>query len=170
MSERDTEAQAGAGDEGAAGQEGRRMQIEKVYLKDVSFESPAAPGLFSAASTLQPQVSLQLNTETQQVGDTLYDLTLVVTVTGTAEERTIFLVEVKQAGLFRIEGFEEEQRAQLLGAYCPSILFPFAREVVADLVQKGGLPQLVLQPINFEALYAQHQRQQGGAEPSPAEE
>ena len=147
---------------GAEAGDGRRFQIQKVYLKDVSFESPAAPGIFSADTDVQPQVSLQLNTESQRVGESLYDITLAVTVTGATDERTLFLVEVKQSGLFLVEGFDDEERGHLIGAYSPSVLFPFAREVVADLVQKGGLPQLVLQPINFDAVYAQHRQRQGG--------
>ena len=153
----------------AARDDERGFQVQKIYLKDLSFESPAAPGLFSADANLQPEVSLQLNTETQRVGEAIHDLTLVVTVTGSTEERTVFLVEVKQAGLFQVSGFSEEERAHLLGSYAPSILFPFAREVVAEVVQKGGLPQLVLQPINFDALYAQQQQRKASADTSEAD-
>jgi len=134
----------------------RRVNIQKLYVKDVSFESPAAPGLFSSDSDWQPEISMQLDTETQQVGENLHEVALSVTVTAGEAERTAFLVEVKQAGLFEISGFDDEDHARLLGAYCPGMLYPFAREVVADLVQKGGLPQLVLQPINFDAIYAQN--------------
>jgi len=147
---------------GEAGAQDQRFRIHKIYLKDVSFESPAAPAIFSADAEVQPQVNLQVNTETQRVGESLYDVTLLVTVSGEDRTRTVFLVEVKQAGLFDIAGFAEADRGQLLGAQCPSILFPFAREVIADLVQKGGLPQLVLQPINFDAVYAQQLQQREG--------
>ncbi len=140
---------------GAADSEEQRFRIQKIYLKDVSFESPAAPAIFSADAEVEPEVNLQLNTATQRVGESLYEVTLSVTVSGEDSTRTVFLVEIKQAGLFDIAGFAEAERGQLLGAQCPGILFPFAREVIADLVQKGGLPQLVLQPINFEAAYAQ---------------
>ncbi len=147
----------------AAGSGDQRFQIHKVYLKDVSFESPAAPGIFSADADLQPQIGFQINTETQRVGEDVFEVTLSATVSGEQDERTIFLVEVKQAGLFEIAGFSEGDRARLLGAQCPSVLFPFAREVIADLVQKGALPQLVLQPINFDAVYEQQRQQQSDA-------
>jgi preprotein translocase subunit SecB len=141
----------------AQGTDQTRFQIEKVYLKDVSFESPAAPGIFSADSDWQPSINLKLNTEQQHCGQDLFEVALKVTVTATQGERTAFLVEIQQAGLFRISGIEAQGLAHLLGSYCPSVLFPYAREVVGDLVQKGGLPPLVLQPINFDALYAQQQ-------------
>ncbi len=148
-----------AGTDSAQGQ--RRLQIMKLYLKDASFESPAVPGLFSADSQpQQPKVDLQLNTEIQRVGENLHEVVLVATVTGTDEQRTLFLVEIKQAGLFAIEGFAGDELDHLLNAYCPGTLFPYAREAVADLVNKGGLPQVMLQPVNFDALYLQHRRQQ----------
>jgi len=139
------------------------LRVNKVYIKDLSFESPAAPQIFRNEAEEQPQVSLQLNTETQQLDEQLYEVTLVVTVTGSNSSRTVFLAEVKQAGLFHIEGFSDSDRDQVLGAYCPGTLFPFAREAIAEVVQKGGLPQLVLQPINFDALYAQQQRERQAA-------
>jgi preprotein translocase subunit SecB len=143
----------------------RRFLIQKIYLKDVSFESPAAPGIFSRDNTMEPKISLQLNTESRQVGENLHEITLIVTVTSADDDRTAFLVEVKQAGLFEVSGFADLDHAHALGSYCPSILFPYAREVIAGLVQKGGFPQLALQPINFDALFAQQmqkQRQQAG--------
>ncbi len=139
--------------------EQQRFHIHKIYLKDLSFESPAAPAIFSTNAEVQPQVNLQVNTETQRVGETVYEVTLSITVSGEDSTRTVFLVELKQAGLFDIAGFTETERGHLLGAQCPSVLFPFAREVIADLVQKGALPQLVLQPINFDAVYAQQLQQ-----------
>ena len=144
--------------EGADAQ--RRFQIQKLYVKDVSFESPAAPGIFSSDSDWQPGISLQLNSEQQQCGDNLYEVVLTVTVSATEGERTAFLVEIKQAGLFHVAGIEGDALAHLLGSYCPGVLFPYAREVVSDLVQKGGLPPLLLQPINFDALYAQRRQEQ----------
>lgn len=154
------ETNTAAGAAADAAEDQRRVQIRKLYLKDASFESPAAPGVFAADSGYQPKVDLQLNTENQRVNEGLHEVVLVVTVTGSDPERTVFLVEVKQAGLFSVEGFSQGELHQIIGAYCPSILFPYAREVVSELVQKGGLPQLVLQPVNFDALYAQHRRQQ----------
>ena len=152
-------------DEQAAGGEGdRRFRIQKLYLKDVSFESPAAPGIFGSGSDWQPEVGFQMNTEHHQVGETLHEVVLGLTVTATHGERTAFLVEIKQGGLFDIAGFEAEGFQHLLGSYCPGILYPYARQAVADLVQKGGLPQLVLQPINFDVLYAQQRERQASAD------
>ncbi len=143
---------------------GRRFQIQRLYLKDVSFESPAAPGIFSAGSDWQPQISFQLNTEHNQVGETLHEIVLGVTVTAQHGDRTAFLVELKQAGLFDIAGFEGEEFEHMLGSYCPGILYPYVRTAVGDLVQKGGLPQLVLQPINFDVVYAQQRARKQSAD------
>jgi len=147
---------AAAGDGDATADAGQRVfRIRKLYLKDVSFESPAAPGIFSGDSKAQPRISLQLNTENQQVGEHLYEVVLITTVTAADDDATAYLVEVRQAGLFEIDGFADIDHAHAIGSYCPSILFPYAREVVASLVQKGGFPQLALQPINFDAVFAQ---------------
>ncbi len=143
---------------------GRRFQIQKLYVKDVSFESPAAPEIFGSGSDWQPQINFQLNTEHNQVGETLHEIVLGVTVTARHGERTAFLVELKQAGLFDIAGFEGEEFEHMLGSYCPGILYPYARAAVADLVQKGGLPQLVLQPINFDLVYAQQRERRQSAD------
>lgn len=143
----------------------RRFHVQRLYLRDVSFESPAAPAIFAADSGWNPQVDLRLDTETRRIDERRHEVTLIVTVTASDGEATAFLVEVRQAGLFEVEGFGEDELDHLLRAYCPGVLFPFAREAVADLVQKGGLPQLLLQPINFEALYARHRaRQKEGAD------
>ncbi len=171
--------QAGTGD-AAAGATGdgseRRFRIQKLFLKDVSFESPASPGIFSRDSEIQPKVSMQLNTENRRVGEDLYEIVLGVTVTSADDEQTAFLVEVKQGGLFEISGFPDMEHAHAIGSYCPSILFPFAREVVAGLVQKGGFPQVSLQPVNFDALFAQQlqrekqrREQEGGADAAAAD-
>lgn len=142
----------------------RRFQVQKLYLRDVSFESPAAPAIFAADSGWNPQVDLQLDTEIRNVDERRHEVTLIVTVTASDGDATAFLVEVRQAGLFEVDGFGDDELDHLLRAYCPGLLFPFAREAVADLVQKGGLPPLLLQPINFEALYARHvARQKEGA-------
>lgn len=147
----------------------RKFRIQKMYLKDASYEAPAVPGFFSRDNNLEPKIGLQLNTEHRALTETLHEVTLVLTVTAadSEQDRTVFLVEIKQAGLFEIEGFAGEELSHLLGSYCPGMLFPFAREVVSGLVQKGGMPALQLQPINFDALYAEHmaKRQQGDAAP-----
>jgi preprotein translocase subunit SecB len=137
-----------------------RIEIERFYLKDVSFESPHTPDIFTAAGDWKPQMNLQLQTEAKHVADDRFEVALRVTVTATANEQTMFLVELQQAGLFRLSGFDDATRKQLLGTACPNMLFPFARENLDHLVQKGGMPQLLLQPINFEALQAQQAAQQ----------
>ncbi|MCW9012536.1 MAG: protein-export chaperone SecB [Gammaproteobacteria bacterium] len=141
----------------------QQFAIQKIYLKDVSFESPNAPGVFSDGQW-QPEVNVQLNTEGKSLSDGIHEVILTVTVTAKQQENTAFLVEVKQAGVFQMSGFPQEQLGGMLGAYCPEVLFPFAREAIADLVAKGGFPQLLLSPVNFNALYMQHQQQQAQGE------
>jgi len=138
------------------------FKIQRVYLKDVSFESPMTPGVFTQKSQWQPQVALNLHTETAKLEDDLYEAVLTVTVTVKNGESTVYITEVKQAGLFLIKGLPEAQMGHLLGSFCPTQLFPFAREEIYSLVQKGGFPQLPLEPVNFDALYAQHQKQKQG--------
>lgn len=148
MSDDDTKTQASA--------PVQQFNINRLYIKDLSFESPAAPELFTTIEKWNPHINLQINTETRGVGDDIYEVVLSVTATASVEDKTAYLVEIKQAGLFLIKGFEKSQRDGLLGSHCPGTLFPFAREVISGLVAKGGFPQLVLEPINFDALYAQH--------------
>lgn len=137
----------------------QQFSIQKIYLKDVSFESPNAPAIFSETQ-FQPEINVQINTETKMVTEGMHEVVLTVTVTAKQNAKTAFLVEVKQAGLFQMTGFEKEQMGGMLGAYCPETLFPFARETIADLVTKGGFPQVLLAPVNFNAMYMQHQQQQ----------
>ena len=137
----------------------QQFAIQKIYLKDVSFESPNAPVIFTGGE-FQPEINVQINTEAQTVSEGMHEVTLTVTVTAKQNDKTAFLAEVKQSGLFQMSGFEQEQMGGMLGAYCPEALFPFARETIADLVAKGGFPQVLLSPVNFNALYMQHQQQQ----------
>lgn len=136
----------------------QQFAIQKIYLKDVSFESPNAPAIFTEGQ-FQPEVSVQINTEAKTVSDNLHEVTLTVTVTAKQDDKTAFLVEVKQAGLFQMSGFEQEQLGGMIGAYCPEALFPFARESIASMVAKGGFPQVLLAPVNFNALYMQQKQQ-----------
>lgn len=136
----------------------QQFAIQKIYLKDVSFESPNAPAIFTEGQ-FQPEINVQINTEAQTVADNMHEVTLTVTVTAKQADKTAFLAEVKQAGLFQMSGFEQEQMGGMLGAYCPEALFPFARETIAALVAKGGFPQVLLAPVNFNAMYMQHQQQ-----------
>ena len=137
----------------------QQFAIQKIFVKDVSFESPNAPAVFTEAEW-KPEVNVQLNTETKAISDDLHEVTLTVTVTAKQLEKTAFLVEVKQSGIFHMTGFAEDQMGGMLGAYCPETLFPYAREAISDLVTKGGFPQMLLSPVNFNALYMQHQQQQ----------
>ncbi len=141
----------------------QQFSIQKVYVKDVSFESPNAPTVF-ADGEWTPEVNLQINTTHNSVGNNVHEVSLKITVTAKQNKKTAFLVEITQSGIFNITGFPPEQLAGMLGAFCPETLFPFAREVISDLVVKGGFPQLLLAPVNFNALYAQHiQKQQTAA-------
>lgn len=137
----------------------QQFSIQKIYLKDVSYESPNAPTIFTE-SEFKPEINVQINTEAKTVAENQHEVTLTVTVTAKQNDTTAFLVEVKQAGLFHMAGFEQEQMGGMLGAYCPEALFPFARETIADMVAKGGFPQVLLAPVNFNAMYMQHQQQQ----------
>jgi preprotein translocase subunit SecB len=134
----------------------QQFNIKKLYIKDVSFESPVAPELFANLANWNPHINMQINTETRALDDDIYEVVLSVTATATIEGKTAYLVEIKQAGLFLIKGFEKPLRDGLLGSHCPGALFPFVREAISGLVAKGGFPQLLLEPINFEAVYAQH--------------
>lgn len=140
-------------------EEQKNFQIQKLYLKDVSFESPNAPMVFSEQDWA-PEINVQLNTETQSVGDNVIEVVLKVTVTAKHKESTAFLVELQQAGVFTLEGFTDEERGSMLGSYIPNLMFPFARESISSLVIKGGFPPLLLAPVNFDALYQQHLQQQ----------
>ncbi|ARB44483.1 protein-export chaperone SecB [Alloalcanivorax xenomutans] len=144
-----------------ADQQEKVFQLQRVYLKDASFECPGAPEIF--LQEWKPKVNVQLNNNARRLGDSNeYEVEVTVTVTAKdeGEEKTFYLVEVKQAGIFTLVGIEGEERNQLLGAYCPNLLFPYVREVVSDLVSKASFPQMVLQPLNFDALYQQQRQQQ----------
>ncbi|MBK5936343.1 MAG: protein-export chaperone SecB [Halorhodospira halophila] len=166
MAENNGNGSTGATD---AGQR-QRFQIAKMYLRDVSFEAPSAPEAFR--DEWKPQLDVELGTRHQPLGENTYDVVLTVTVTARNNERTAYLCEVKQGGVFRLEGFPEADMERVLGAYCPAQLFPFAREAINDLVVKGGFPQLLLAPVNFESLYQQQKqrREQGNADSAPAGE
>lgn len=138
-----------------AAPQGPQISLQKIYLKDASFESPKAPEIFKNGEW-QPEVNLQVNTETAPLDDANFEVCLTLTATAMQGEDTIYLIEVKQAGIFTMQGFEQEQLQAVLATFCPANLFPYAREAISNLVEKGGFPQLLLQPINFDALYQQH--------------
>lgn len=138
----------------------RELNLQKIYIKDISFESPQAPAIFTDGGDFQPQVNMNLSTEAKGLGGDNFEVTLSITVTLTQDDKTLYLAEVQQAGLFTAKGFPEAERGPLVGIYCPNILFPYAREAISDVVTRGGFPQFLLAPVNFEALYAQQQQQQ----------
>ncbi len=134
--------------------------IEKIYLKDVSFESPASPAIFT--DDWKPEINMDLNSQGQPISDNVYEVELRITVTAKNNDNTAFLVEIKQCGIFSISGMDEANLNGMLGSFCPNILFPYAREAISDLVTKGGFPQLLLSPVNFDAIYAQHLKNNQG--------
>ena len=139
----------------------RNLSIIKIYVKDFSFESPQTPGVFNTQEWA-PATNLNLPSSHSPVSDTLHEVVLTITVDAKIkeEDKTIFLVELQQAGLFEISGYNQEEMGALIGSFCPNVLFPFAREAIANTIQKGGFPEFVLQPINFDALYQQSLQQQ----------
>jgi preprotein translocase subunit SecB len=150
-------------------QQAKQFNILKIYIKDVSFETPNSPGIFTQTFTqqLEPKVDFNLNTSFKALENGLFEVSLTVTVTFKLEDKTAYLAEVTQSGLFTIIGFGDQEIGPMLGSFCPNILFPFARETVADLVTKGGFPPMLLAPVNFDALYMQHVQQQQAAAPGP---
>ena len=135
--------------------------IEKLYIKDLSIEVPHAPEIYLERET--PQVEIQLGTAGRGLGDGAYEVVLTVTVTAKLEDKTVFLVEIGQAGIFRIVNVPDEQVEPLIAVACPNILFPYAREAVSDAVTRAGFAPIVLQPVNFEAMYMQRLQEQASA-------
>jgi len=151
-------------DTGAEEELSGQFAPQKIYVKDLSFETPHSPDIFK--EEWNPGVNMNLSSDANPVDDKLYEVVLTVTVTVTMGEKTAYLVEVRQAGIFHIDGFPDEIITRMVAIVCPNILFPFARELVSDLVTRGGFPQLLLAPVNFEALY---QQQKNLASPGEAE-
>jgi preprotein translocase subunit SecB len=149
---------------GAVGADQAQFSIQKIYVKDVSFEVPSAPQIFSEPG--QPQLELNLNQKVGRVADGMFEVVLGVTLTCKLADKTIYLAEIQQAGLFALAGFDDRTLDMMLGTYCPNVLFPYARQFLGELVAQGGFPPFYLQPINFEALYAEGLRrraEQGAA-------
>ena len=142
----------------------KQLILQKIYIKDLSFESPRSPGVF--ASNVSPQTKLNIKSSASEVAPDTQEVTLTLTVEAVNEDKTLFMLEIEQAGLFRIQGYSAEEARMLIGSYCPGTLYPFAREAISDVITRGGFPQLLLQPINFDALYAQvlKDRADGGSE------
>lgn len=140
----------------AAGNENQnqpQFALQRIYLKDLSFESPNSPLVFQ--EQWKPQVNLDLNTGHTKVSDNQYEVVLSLTVTTKLGDKVAYICEIQQAGVFLVQGIEGPQLGQMLGAYCPNILFPYAREAIDSLVNRGSFPALMLAPVNFDAIYAQ---------------
>ena len=152
---------AGVGQDNPA----RELNIERIYIKDLSFESPNAPQIFLEQQ--QPEVDLNLTSNVHGLDNGRYEVVLSVTLTVRAGDRTVYLAEIQQAGVFQVRGFADEEKGQLLGSYCPYTLFPYAREAVSDIVTKGGFPPFLLSPVNFDAIYAKHVQQQAEQSTEP---
>ena len=133
------------------------FQIEKIYVKDLSLELPNAPQIFMQGEN--PQLEIQVRNEGQKFADALYEVVVTVTVTAKVGEKTLFLAEAAQAGIFSLRDISEADIGPLLGIACPNILYPYVREAISDLVTRGGFPPVLLAPVSFEALYTQ--RSQG---------
>jgi preprotein translocase subunit SecB len=145
--------------------QGAQLSLQKVYLKDASFEVPGAPQIFQ--ETGQPQIQLNLQQQVGVLAENVYEVVLTVTVTCKLAEKTAYLAEVQQAGVFGVAGFDQQNRDAVLATYCPNVLFPYARTAVSNLIQDGGFPPFLMQPINFESIYAeQMQRRAQGTAPN----
>ena len=144
-------------------QSGPHLAIERVYLRDASFESPRAPGVFD--STWTPQVQVDINSRSSRLDDVRHEVVLTLTLKALIEDEVAMIVELQQAGVFRLEGMDDDIRAQALAVACPNVLFPYAREAVDGLVMKGAFPPFMLAPISFEALYAEAKRRRAAQQP-----
>ncbi len=137
--------------------EQKQFSIQRIFVKDISLETPNSPMIFT--EKWEPNVEFNLSSNATSVQENLFEVILNITVTVKVGEKTAYLVEISQAGLFGLVGFPEEEMGPMLGSFCPNTLFPYAREVVSDLVIKAGFPPMLLAPVNFDALYAQHMQQ-----------
>lgn len=143
--------------EGSSGQPA--FQIQRIYVKDLSFEAPNTPQTFR--EPWKPEVKVDIDSESRNIEEDIFEVILKITVNVQLAQQNAFVVETHQAGIFTLKGFPEEAREHALGSMCPNILYPYARETVSDAVSRGGFPQLLLAPVNFEALYMQKKSQAG---------
>jgi preprotein translocase subunit SecB len=151
--------------QGNGSAQGAQLSLQKVYLKDASFEVPGAPQIFQ--ETGQPQIQLNLQQQVGVLAENVYEVVLTITVTCKLADKTAYLAEVQQAGVFGVAGFDQQNRDAVLATYCPNVLFPYARTAVSNLIQDGGFPPFLMQPINFESIYAeQMQRRAQGTAPN----
>ena len=165
MAENDNPQPQAAAVEGNGAAPQVRFGVQRIYIKDSSFEAPDTPECFRRA--YNPQINFSINSRSKKVDDTTYEVVLRLTADVKQDDKTVFLVEVQQAGVFEVAGLEGERLEQVLTITCPSVLFPYGREAIDALVTKGSFPALMLAPINFEAVYAQakrNQEQQGSSQ------
>lgn len=147
----------------AEAQPGPHLAIERIYLRDASFESPRAPGVFEA--TWNPQVQVDINSRSSRIDEVRHEVVLTLTLKARIEDEVAMIVELQQAGVFRLEGMDDAMTQQALAVACPNVLFPYAREAVDALVIKGAFPPFMLAPISFDALFAEAQRRRAAQEP-----
>ena len=155
---------AGAAPAGQAPQ----FNIQRIYTKDISFETPNSPTIFQ--KEWKPEIKLDLDTRTSKLADNNYEVVLAVTVTATIGEETAFLCEVQQAGIFTIGEMPEQNVAHTLGSFCPNMLFPYARETISNLVNRGTFPQLNLAPVNFDAIFAAYMQKRAQEQQAQGEQ
>lgn len=141
--------------------------IQRLYAKDISFESPAAPAVFTQA--WEPDTNVQFGSSASKIGENLYEVVLQLTVKSTVKEKVAYIAECRYAGIFQVEGIEGANLDHVLGAQCPTILFPYARELIGDIVNRGSFPQLILQPMNFDAIYQDARRRRDAKAAEAAE-
>jgi preprotein translocase subunit SecB len=139
------------------------FQIQRIYTKDISFESPNSPAVFQ--KEWQPDINLELDTKSLKLEEGVFEVVLRVTITATQEKETIYLCEVQQAGIFSIDGLGEAELGHCIGAYCPNLLFPYAREVISGLVMRASFPQVNVSPVNFDLLYMNYLQEQQQNQP-----
>jgi preprotein translocase subunit SecB len=140
--------------------------IQQIYIKDLSYEAPGTPAIFR--EEWQPEIKLDMHIANEKLDEDTYEIVLRLTVTANKCETILFIAEIKQAGIFGLKGFTTSKLEEMLGAFCPTILFPYAREAISSMIVKGGFPPVFLVPMNFDALYAQHKEQQLLAAESPS--
>lgn len=144
-----------------------QFALQRIYIKDLSFESPNSPAAFT--KQWKPDIQFDLNTSAKQIDQTHYEVVIKSTITAKNEDETAFLIEIEQAGLFAMANIPEQQMGPMLGAMCPNIVFPYLRETVDSIVIKGGFPPLMLSPINFDALYQKRQQELAAEKQAAAE-
>src|SRR3990167_8462221 len=158
MNQKTSKTEQAAESEQPAQPQGPEFAIQRLYVKDLSLETPNTPQIF--LDPWEPQMNMDISTDASLVlEDNLREVVLTVTITVKLKEKVAFIVEVKQAGIFALKGFTDDQLHHMLGSFCPNILYPYAREVVTDCVIRAGFPQLYLAPVNFDMLYAQQKKQ-----------